>query len=315
MAVAIVQQATAFASTGVGTLTVTLGTAPNPGNAFFLVVNGGAAISSVSGGLALLGQISSGNFILAVYRLYSLGPTSATVNFSGSTACAAWYAECSGVASSYFTSAAFGTTTPSITVNTPTTELQVAGDIPLALWSGLQPMTATAQAGWTELTQLNNTVNAVLEIQQGPAATGSNQAYTTQVTWSVTNPQSFGATVTLSGSNTNAVMSQEVVEALGFDTANAHLSQEYAEALGYDTSTAHLSQEPVEVLASDTALARLSQWYIEILVPLRVRLSQEVCEVLGRDTANVRVSQTYIEVIWSSVGERRRVVDDEMFTY
>ena len=86
--------------------------------------------------------------------------------------------------------------------------------------------------------------------------------------------------------DTNARVSQELIEALGPDAAHARVDQETIEVLGPVPSTARVSQEYVEVLGPYTAYARLTQEYVEVLGPpassgTDARVTQEYVEVLG----------------------------------
>ena len=311
---AIIQQATA-SSASANALTPSLGTLPNAANSVLLLVSSEQTVQSVSGGLTFVGDISSGSLLLSLYRVVSSGPQSVTVQLNGTGRCAAWLAEVSNVGSLLFQGGATGTTLASSTADLPTTQLQVAGDIPIGAFLCSSVATSTPQAGWSEIAALNEGVGVSLEIQTGPVASGSQQAYTAEVTWSVTNPGGLAATVTISSAPPNALLSQEALELVSDGTPNSRTSQWALEALSQDTANSRTSQWALEALSQDTAKARMSQMVVEVLIQLDARLSQEVLETLASGSPHARVSQFVVEVIWSSLGARRRTIDDELMTF
>ena len=256
------------------------------------------------------------NPVLQLYQVKADGIiNTVTVTLVSAAHLSIYYFELSSACKSLVASSANATTTAvSFSASTPPTWLTTTGDLPLAFFSSQPASTATAQSGWTNLTTLNAANGNVLNAQSGPTATGANQAYTGAVTWGTANPVSE---VILLSANQSfyGFTSQMVAEAIGSDTALAHSSQVEMDVIGIDTANAHTSQAYVEAVGADTALARVSQIYIELIVPLYERTSQMVLEAIGQDTAKVRTSQMYMEVLFSSQGQRRRVVEDELFTY
>lgn len=325
-----IAQAIATAATGgtrAATLTATLVGVPTNGNTLAFGVawdanpsggGSGITVSSISGSLALQSQVSLGSINLAVYRLTGTinADQSVTVNFSGGTYASCGLIETSTPASVKCTTATFGAFgTNQVIGNLPTTDAPLAGDLPIAFFAARDAATVVAQGGWTELANLNNTGGqfAQLEIQQGPVTVSSPQNVTGQATWSGTpgDTNNVALLAIFSSSPPYALDSQAVIETLDQNPLNARLSQEVLESLDQNPLNARVSQEVLETLCQDTTLARLSQVVVEVICPISIHVSQEVLESLDQNPLNVRLSQVCAEVLWSSQGQRRRVVDDE----
>jgi len=231
------------------------------------------------------------------------------------------------------------TTSPTISTTDPRNWLADTGDLPFTIWITETATTATDYPGWTNIATITPPSPGnvyTLNIQQGPAATSGGQNYTGGVTWGVTNPIGIGVALSVNSSfydftsqefleaisvgatsGTSGVpkSSQEFLEAISQDTANARSSQTIIEAIGQDTANARGSQEIVEVVGQDTANSRASQMFIELVVPLYVRTTQAFAELVCSTAPNVRTSQMWLDVLFSSQGQRRRVIDDELITY
>lgn len=332
MAVAIAQVAdAATGGTKASNLTTNFGGTPTSGDDCIAVVvwdlnpdnAGGNDVGiTASANMRIQAQVAAGKLGLALFRLVGNATTAQAIEafFDRPTYASMYSIDASGVGSVIATLLGytiFGTN--SVTGDTPLTWAPQTGDLPYGFFGARDASTVAAQAGWTEVDNLNSTTGefAQLEVQQGPATVSTPQNVTAEATWSGTpsDTHNIAALVILSGAGPYALSSQEPLEVLGLDTANARVSQEPLEALGIDTSHARVSQDPVEVVALDTSLAHVSQVVLEAVIPLYVRSSQEPMEVLALDTAHARVSQVVTEVLWSSQGARRRVVDDEWFMY
>ena len=89
----------------------------------------------------------------------------------------------------------------------------------------------------------------------------------------------------------DARVTQEVIEAIGPDTAHARLTQEIVEPIGPVASTIRVTQAYCEVLASVASLARETQITVEPIgppgsgSPSSARVTQLVMEALGRPAA------------------------------
>jgi hypothetical protein len=179
------------------------------------------------------------------------------------------------------------------------------GDLPLTFWIVETPTTVTPYSGWTTLATLTPPSPGnvyTLNVQKGPAATTAGQSYTGGITWGVTNPAGIGVALSVNSSEYDFT-SQEFLESIATGTTTG------------TTGVPKSSQEFLETIGQDTALARSSQEFIELVIPLYVRVSQDVAELVASDTPNVRTSQLWLDVLFSSQGQRRRVIDDELITY
>jgi hypothetical protein len=332
MAIARVQSATAATGgTRASTLAPSLAGTPTNTNTLILVVvwdnnpaggSGGVNLNSVSGSLAQLGStIAQGSLRMALFRLTGTiaGDKTVTATFSSATYASAWYSEFSGCNSVVFQTAenaAYGSLT--IVGNTPITWAPLTGDLAY-FFSGIRDA-ATPTATWSEIADLNNSSGqfAQLEVQESPATTSSPQNVTGEVTWanlSGTDASSISWLLVVSQQTPLQLSSQEPMEVVGTDTADGRVSQVPLEVIGTDTAKGHVSQAVLEAISTDTAKGHVSQVVMEVICPQYVRVSQVPMEIMGTDTASVRMSQVVMEVVWSSQGQRRRVVDDEWFMY
>ncbi|MGH7745818.1 MAG: hypothetical protein ACREQ5_13710, partial [Candidatus Dormibacteria bacterium] len=253
-------------------------------------------------------------------------PQSFTVDYSGSTYGAVLLVEVAG--SNAIQNPVFVqyTTPPTGGLNQVSTTEPLSGgvftgDIALGAFVQYESGTATAQAGWTELADLNATGSAAqLEVQKSPAATGNNQNFTAEVTWSQPSASIAGVLV-LTSSLPIPIVSQVPLNVLAQNSSNqkARASQVpiLVLAQNFPNEKAHASQVPILVLAQNLPVerARASQVAINLLMQVPIRASQVPVLTLGSNVPKARESQVCLLVLSTNLPGRRHALDDEWMMY